>query len=475
MTGPPQQACNAVMCVIAGAGWVGARSVLAVAACVLWLGACAVDNADARGLRFGPAAVVGDQRDRGRAVFESVTINARKEAIAVWTRNSVVRVGMRSAGGRWGPPVTVSRLRSRNRGPGSFRAAMNASGDAVIAWIMSSRVDEDAPFDTVVVTRRAGRGWSAPVTWHNAGLAGVGLTGRGVAVLAWTRANSVRIAEHRDSQWTPVARFAAPEDFPSVALDVHANGRAAAMWSSPQGFFASRRSPRGVWSAPETVCMTAGTPSCLRRNIQPLEVSVARNGQIIGIASATEQRPTVTGIAILIEVFEYRPSAGWSAPQTVTTGEESEFDAAVNDRGEAIVGWHRWKPTPKAESPQGTVYGHMEAWTAARSATGAWSPPHRLTSPRHNAMGDLRVGITGAGEPIATWTESQLGTRGKPLGIRVATGSASTGWRRSYAISRRNPRRPGEYWQLSLAAEGSSAIIGWGQVGEGLAWVAASR
>lgn len=438
------------------------------AACVVWLGSCGIDNADARGLRFGPATMLGGQGDRGRVSLASLAINARKEAIAVLAGNRVVRVTMRSAGGRWGPPVTVSRVTPRNRRPGSVRAALNARGDAVIAWVVSSSVDADAPTDTVVVTRRAARrGWSAPVTWHNAWLAGLGLTARGVAVLAWRRKDRVRITEHHGRRWAPIAEFAPPAFLFSVALDVNADGRAVAMWSTLSGFFASRRSRGGIWSAPETVCMPTGTRRCWMGATQPLEVAVARNGQVIGAALTGSQ--SAEGA---IEVFEYRPSAGWSVPQTLTAGEGPLFGVAfaMNDRGDAVVGWEQWKPTPDTESPTGTVYGHMQALTATRSAAGAWSPPRGLTSPRVSVVGPLEVGITGGGELVAAWTPYQVGTRGKPFGMRVATGSVSTRWRSRWSLG-----RPGESFALALAVEGSSAIIGWLRSGEGLPWVSVTR
>ena len=248
------------------------------------------------------------------------------------------------------------------------------------------------------------------------------------------------------------------------------------MWSTLSGFFASRRSRGGIWSAPETVCMLTGDAALLHgSSTQPLEVAVARNGQVIGAASATGSQSTESAI----EVFEYRAVVWLVGAADLDNRREDPFDLsfnrfdvafAMNDRGDAIFGWQQWKPTPELESPTGTVYGHMQAWTATRSATGAWSPPRSLTSPRVSVVGDLEVGITDAGDLVATWTQYQVGTRGKPFGMRVATGSESTGWRSRWSLG-----RPGEYFALALAVEGSSAIIGWSSNRRRVPWVAVTR
>jgi len=71
------------------------------------------------------------------------------------------------------------------------------------------------------------------------------------------------------------------------------------------------------------------------------------------------------------------------------------------------------------------------------------------------------VGIAGAGDLVATWPIAE--SLGESLGMKAATGSVSSGWRKRLTISRRGNGLIGFEPQLAVA-DVPHAIIGWSQL-----------
>jgi len=196
-----------------------------------------------------------------------------------------------------------------------------------------------------------------------------------------------------------------------------------------------------------------------------MAVSITGDGQILGAWSTHGQMATPLGLARdVLQVVEYRPTDGWSAPRTLGTtgGSVAPPSLDMNDRGEAIVGWPQFRVIPVIPTEHGDLYGHSVVISAIRLRTGAWSPPRRLSAPRPEFSAyTIDVGIAGGGEIFATWPMAE--SLGKSLGMKAATGSASSGWRKRFTISRRGNGLIGFEPQLAVA-DGPHAIIGWNQL-----------
>lgn len=111
-------------------------------------------------------------------------------AIAIWTRHdgsgSVVQSAVRPVGRAWQPPVELSSAGQHASAP---QVAVNARGDAVAIW---TRRDADAENYIVQgAARPAGRGWQAPVDLSvvapDTYAIDVEVDARGNAIAVWTQ------------------------------------------------------------------------------------------------------------------------------------------------------------------------------------------------------------------------------------------------------------------------------------------------
>jgi len=170
-------------------------------------------SAAAQTVRFGSPTLL----EAGS--IEGAAINAHGEAVAVWRRDRVVRVASRRADSRWARPVTLDRgFRCRK----DFRIAVNARGDAAVAWTQNRGCYEGPTPTLFVSTRTERRGWSKPQaigrTW---GPVSLGITARGGVVLGWRKGRSIWTISGRGTRWPAPSRLGQtlPAATP-LALDV---------------------------------------------------------------------------------------------------------------------------------------------------------------------------------------------------------------------------------------------------------------
>jgi hypothetical protein len=398
----------------------------------------AATSAGARSVRFGSPTLL----DTG--VIAGVAINARGEAVAVWYHDRVVRVARRRADGRWERPVTLDRgYRCRK----NFRVAINARGDAVLGWSQNRGCYEGPTPKLLVSTRTERHGWSQPKaivrTWGEPSL---GISARGLAVLVWQSGTTIWTTNGHGTRWRAPSRLTRTyATGTELALKVHANGRAVAMWGGPSGKMVATRARTGGWAPaapiPESDALVATLTD------MAMKVSITSDGRILGAWCG----PPGDGATLpprwtwLMQVAEYRPTDGWSRPRTLgTCSEFSPVSLDMNDRGEAIMGWSRFEPS-----------GHSEAITATRTRTGVWSS-QRLSARPEISANDVKVGIAAGGQTFATWTWFRSG-------IKAATGTVSSGWRKRHTIPRHGNGQIAYGPQLAVA-DGPHAIIGWSQL-----------
>ena len=412
----------------------------------------ATERAGAMPVRFEPPTLLE------AGAIAGLAISPKGTAIVVWHRDRIVRVASRRADGQWERPVTLDRGSGCRK---DFRTAINARGDAVIAWTQNRGCYEGST-PTLLAATRTERRWSQPTalgrTW---GPASVGLTARGIAVLGWRTGRTIWTITGDGTRWDPPHPLRqAPAGVGPLALRLHANGRGVAMWAETvfdavtqrngARLMTSSRARAGGWTVAEPI------PGAGPWSGTSMNVAITGDGEILG---AWADAPT--GV---VQVVEYRPADGWSPPRALGTTDSGNprLSLDMNDRGEAVVGWSRFRPIPVIQTEDGELYGHTEAFAAARSIHGAWSPPERLSTARPEvSAGTVEVGIAGDGEIFATWPVGE--SLGDDRGMKAAIGTASSGWHERLTITHRGNGRIAFEPQFAVA-DGPRAMIGWNQL-----------
>jgi hypothetical protein len=196
----------------------------------------------------------------------TVALDGHGRATAVWLYTSAARheaVTMEAdwtAASGWTPARTLTAFGTRVFQPPSL--AVDARGDAVIAWIARDQVGS---FQVQASYRRAGRAWEAPRTFSRVGETAnyprVGIDDRGRALLMWntTRGSSGAyqfslkvVARGRSGVWGTPKIICRRNSV--AALAMNARGLALVVWSPFQGGLWDRtRSPSGRWSTRQEI------------------------------------------------------------------------------------------------------------------------------------------------------------------------------------------------------------------------------
>lgn len=219
-------------------------------ALVVWTG---VDGTSQRiravfrpaGGRWGRPVDVSPAGESGSV--PQVELDARGNALVVWPAysgtSSAIRYVARSAGGKWSPVRTLARQ------AGDVDLAMNARGQAVIAWVASGAVR--------VSTRSPAGRWSAPRSLsppRDAALnPKVALNDAGAAVVIWHGTPTGSVPVVLEAAIRPAgarfgrARQIGGEVSGAARVAIGISGEAVAIWSNRDALFASARPPGGVF------------------------------------------------------------------------------------------------------------------------------------------------------------------------------------------------------------------------------------
>jgi len=346
------------------------------------------------GLRGGPCARVrpvgGDWQPTtcvpgGAAPSDDpqVAVDAQGEATVVWERrvdadSTVIYVaGLSLATGMWSDPAVLSDVREHQRGP---RLAVNAAGDAVVAW--TNTTDTNA-----IVTSRAGAhgSWTSPrdfgfdlavVETSNPSVA---IAAHQAAVVVWEgrqRSGQGRIIRSRTRAGAGQTISDAGQDATNPAAAQSPDGRAVAAWQQQAGATTSvvrvavRAPVSGLWQ-----------PS------QDLDV-----GQDAQVATDAQGNATIA-FAARAGIRVARIPSGSSTPLPAETIPGSSGGTlprlAVNAAGAAVVVW-------KAN----TAHGAVRPAGSAGWSSGAISL-NTATTPA--------VTIDAFGDALSTWTDHPIG------------------------------------------------------------------
>jgi hypothetical protein len=164
----------------------------------------------------------------------------------------IVQAAVRSPGGSWGAPVTLTT--DLYFGGGGIVLGMDGAGNAIAAWVGNYA---DASHYAVLP---AGGSWGPVQTLSTSSVEGpahnlsLAVSPDGSAVVAFAGGNDAIWA----TSGTVLGGFSAPvfvaagdyskDSAPQVALDDA--GQASVVWSGTRGTKAATRSPGGTWSAP---------------------------------------------------------------------------------------------------------------------------------------------------------------------------------------------------------------------------------
>jgi len=289
--------------------------------------------------------------------------NGRGDAVLAWIGSDpadharqLVQASVRPAGGRFSDPVTIA--------AGNITSlpsvAIDARGDAALGW--NQVVPRGPDRGPIFVSERAAHGgWSAPRRLsgprERTSSPVIAMSGRGNAVVAWTRIDALRagvatkvsvVASVRspDGRWSPPQRVSSgPYGTPAVALDSDGNVTMAwVQWERPVARMeVSTRPAGGSFTAP-TQLAQGGSQPAPRGGSLPLPPSPGLGGVQVAVGRAGT--PAVAWVRLGPPQAEaaVERAGRWSAPAVLST------------KGTAVGGL-----TSLAPGPNGSV---VATWAA---------------------------------------------------------------------------------------------------------------
>ena len=292
-------------------------------------------------------------------------------------------------------------------GAGEPQVAMDAKGQAVTLWTQHN-VDRDE----IWFSRHApGSGWSAGAALDSslAGSSGeprLGLRADGHALAIWSHFNEVHYAiwfsEQAPGEPWSRARSLLPEPFgdasnPHLAMDP-ATGTAFAVWLQFDGFretvWSARHLPGQGWDQLRQLDDGSWEDSALPR------IAVNANGAAVAVWTQAG------GSVGTLWARHYGPDSGWGPAQRidpVSTFDTQMPDVALSSTGEALAVWLQWEKGLYVTYSGHFLPGH--GWGKARridaELPGHASGPRIALDPRGNAIA-IWSRFDGAAESILT-------------------------------------------------------------------------
>jgi hypothetical protein len=245
------------------------------------------------------------------AAAPHVAVNARGDAVAVWSAdnvaavNGVVEVASRPAGGEWSDPIVVSDGAIFDH---EQEVAIDAQGNATAIW---AEIPGAVGFVVRAANRPSGGNWSEPVdlgggTLHSSPRLAVDTQGDVTAVWLGERAASgggfVNVVQSKSlpsgGAWSADAVELSSDEgaaqAPQLAADSTGNAVAVWVWHGSGGYVAqaTRRVAGGDWSAPVDLG-TGGDADAPQVAVDPqgnataIWASPAASGSVVRSSSST--------------------------------------------------------------------------------------------------------------------------------------------------------------------------------------------
>ena len=341
------------------------------------------------------------------ATFETekpaVAVNEQGDSVAAWGQVEGLHFQIQAAGrpagaGGWQSPVAISAATG-----GAFfpQVGIDAHGDAVAVWL--GLETKSAEYSVEASSRKGLAGaWSAPVTLSlaksgvNGSFApGLAVDAQGDAVVAWQSENGgekfveASYMSHTGGTWgAPVGLSNTVEDQSSPGVGIDAAGDATAVWEDHVGGHVrivqrSRPAATGTWQTPITI---SSQTIAFNANIPKLAVGPEGNA-----AAIWEQFNNTENMAVATRATA---TSAWSAPVelSVPLEEPSEQQVAVGGHGVAVAVWKRDETHKEIAAAQGST------------ATGAWTPAVILSATGKVAEAPTAA-VDALGNATAMWIE----------------------------------------------------------------------
>ncbi|MGD9571063.1 MAG: hypothetical protein AB7V62_04155 [Thermoleophilia bacterium] len=331
----------------------------------------------------------------------------RGRALAAWVRapagtrgRARVQIATRATlSARWTRPVMLS-----GSGADAPRVALNARGDAIVAWVSGRRV-------MAAVRRGPAGAWDVADVVDAGGAVAdvrVAMTVAGRPTLLWSERSGsgfvVRIAARPSARagWSArPPRIATPgPDPPAVALS---RGGALVAWVD-EGAVRAARTTNGTFERPAVIAEDAAHPAA------------AINASATSLAAWGTALPG--GTPVMLASGRAAGASGWAVAEDVGIGLRPV--AAINARGDAAVAW--------SLDEEGEQQG-VEAATR-RGARGSWRAS--TVVPRRECECALTVGglgIDGRGAAVVGWHRDDGAAVGG--GGAASLGPSAMAWSRA--------------------------------------------
>jgi hypothetical protein len=316
-------------------------------------------------------------------VAAQLAVDPRGDALVVWTgvdgTSQRIRAVFRPAGGRWGSPVNVSPAGEVASVP---QAKFDARGNALVVWPASSGTSSAIRS----ATRSTSGRWSRVVTLaRNASGVDLAMNARGQALVAWVESGSVRVSARSPAgKWSAPSSLSGPRDDglnPHVALNdagaavvtwqgtptgslpvvleasirpdrgrfgparqiggeltgsrvaIGASGEAVAIWSNRDALFASARPPGGRFGRAQSLAVGGFGPAIgVDGSGNAIAVWIRSDGKSLFLRAARRPARGVFGQGVDLssvgaDCFLHRCLVG------------GEASIAVSPRGDAVAAW----------------------------------------------------------------------------------------------------------------------------------------
>jgi hypothetical protein len=326
------------------------------------------------GGRFGRPATLARG---GQVGSPAVAVNARGDAVVAWHDGPFseprVLARLRPAGGELGPPVELARSSG-----GASRVAIDPSGEALVTWRERDSTRLLGAFG------RPGSGFATPAPIADGvGSYDIALAPGGEAVAVWGTGTGAG-GDVRAAVRPPGGAFGPPRRIGdgggatpfAVLVDVDGTGAAIAAWRDARAIWLAERPPGGEFGAPVALPDSAGAAL----------VTLATAGRRTLVVMHRRRR-------LLAAVGA---GAALGEPATVARAPAPWARGAINERGDVAIAWRDLDDVRAAFRPAGGELSRL-----------------RLTAPRgarYDALQVPALALDPGGAATAAW-ESFRGER----------------------------------------------------------------
>lgn len=311
----------------------------------------------------------------GRADDPQIAVDAQGDATVVWEHHIdadvtvIYAAGLAVSTGVWQAPLALSDTSHRYRAP---RIAVNAAGDAVVAWT-SGTGTADTANDSMIARRTGARG-------------------------SWTGPNRLG-----DADWVLLSGWTSN---PSVAIG--AQQPAVVAWEGRR-----RAEPARL--------IRSWTSAGYAQTISPDNGQDAMNPDVAeapggGAVAVWEQRVNATTSTVQAAVRA--PVSGlWQPPQNIDVGQDPQV--ATDARGNATI-----------------VFADSGGIRVAQFPSGSMTPLPPETLPGSYGGGHPRLAVNGDGAAVVVWTGNSVNAAVRPAGgTRWSMGAVSLNRPSSAAVA----------------------------------------